>query len=372
MASNVFDYMAAAFIVGSLFVAAVIVIPRIGYANIQSVDQQQLRNVGLEVLKSMLFEKGSPKNWGTLDEFNQSQVTRFGLASSSTPLYVLDPDKVYRLVEDNPLGFLDYNTIRQLMKLDGYGFNLRIRPPFNVTIEDLSQQMALHYEVTVKDYATRPIPNAIVKAYIIYSYIVDLKKDLNAMDYFEIQETTNEIGKCTIEKTLPDWISDFFTAFITTAGDVATFIAVFGGQTPREHVVDVSIVGDQVTLTRPKKSKTPRGRMWVANVLALNLYGTIDMYNGNKHDDMLNHGKHREWTKSFPGLNYGNPLLLVFNIVSESRAELVFGPFPTYTGYRVIEYGESPQGPVTVTNLQRTVSIGDMTYIFELTLWKRF
>jgi len=372
MASNVFDYLTAAFIVGALFIAAVIGIPRIGYANIQSVDQQQLRNVGLEALKSMLFEKGSPENWGTLDEFNQSQVEKFGLASSSTSLYVLDSDKVYRLVQDNPLGFLEYDTIRQLMNFGGYGFNIRIRPPFNVTIEDLSQQMALHYEVTVKDYATRPIPNAIIKAYIIYSYVVDPKKDLYSMDYFEIHETTNEVGECIIEKTLPDGISDFFTAFITAVGDVATFIAVFGGQTPREHIVDVNIVGDQVTLTRPKKSKTPRGRMWVSNVLALNLYGTIDMYKGDKHDDMLNHGKHREWTKSFSGLSDNNPLLLVFNIVSESRADLVFGPFPTYTGYRIIEYGESPHGQVTVTNLQRTVSIGDMTYIFELTLWKRF
>jgi len=375
MTSNVYDYLTAAFIVGSLFIAAVIVIPNIGYVNLLSVDQQQLRNVGLEVLKSMLFEEGSPEDWGTLSEFDQSEVKKFGLASSSTSLYVLDSDKVDRIVQDNPLGFLEYNRIRELLKLDGYGFNLRIRPPFNATIKDLTQQTELHFEITVEDYTRRPIPNAVVKALIIYSYRVGGSDESYAIDVIEIQEITNEIGKCTIKKRLTGQISDFLTSFITTVGDVATVIAVYRGGTPPQQIADVNIIGDQATLTF-KESEQPRDARWVCDIAMLNPEGATIIYKGNKQSDTLNYGSLRVWNKTFQGLSCSNPVLLVFNICAVEKPGgrkgiLVVGPYPTYTGNRVIQYGENPKGSVTVINLQRTVCIRNLAYIFEIELWKR-
>jgi len=115
----------------------VVVVPNLSYVNLLYVDQQQLRNMALETMKAILLQTGFPTNWGSEDPFNQDNVSRFGLAyAESSSSYVLDSDKVQRLVVDNPVGYVEYDKMRELLGLEGYEFSISILPPFNVTIEE--------------------------------------------------------------------------------------------------------------------------------------------------------------------------------------------------------------------------------------------
>lgn len=165
MIGTVYDYLAATIIVGSIFVAAVVVVPNASYMNLLYVDHQQLRNVALETLKTMLLDAGYPENWGSQTPFDQNSVQRFGLAHSGTSsFYVLDSEKVQRLVASNPAGHIDYEVIREKLGLQDYGFCIKIFPLFNVTVDDLSEGSELLFDINVRFNDGRAIPNAAVDA----------------------------------------------------------------------------------------------------------------------------------------------------------------------------------------------------------------
>ena len=101
MVNAVYDHVVAILVVGVIFVGAVVVLPAMSFANLQAVDQQQLRNTALNVFNAMLLDTGEPTNWGSMDPFymNDPRIKRFGLASTQgTTFYVLDPNKVQRLI----------------------------------------------------------------------------------------------------------------------------------------------------------------------------------------------------------------------------------------------------------------------------------
>ena len=131
----VYDHIFAIVFIGIMFVWAVAIVPSLSFNNLQSADQQQLRNMELNVFNSLLLDTGigmngseSTLDWGSVTSFNENMVTRFGLASSSEgAFYTLDPDKVQRLVGDNPMGNLTYKKTKELLGLDGYGFMLYLR-----------------------------------------------------------------------------------------------------------------------------------------------------------------------------------------------------------------------------------------------------
>ena len=118
MVNAVYDHIVAILIVGVIFVGAVVVLPAMSFANLQAVDQQQLRNTARNVFNSMLLDTGEPRNWGSIRDFkkNDPRVQRFGLASAQDSTFcVLDPDKVQRLVAGNPLNHLEYDRVRKLL-----------------------------------------------------------------------------------------------------------------------------------------------------------------------------------------------------------------------------------------------------------------
>ena len=123
MVNEVYDHIVAILVVGVIFVGAVVVLPAMSFANLQAVDQQQLRNTALNVFNALLLDIGEPTNWGSMEPFdiNDPRVKRFGLASvEDSMFYVLDPDKVQRLVVGNPLNYLEYDRVRELLELENY------------------------------------------------------------------------------------------------------------------------------------------------------------------------------------------------------------------------------------------------------------
>ena len=82
MVGEIYDYMLGLTIVGIIFVAAMFTIPSISFINLRQVDQQQLRNTGLNLFNAILLGEGSPANWGSIYPFDQNNTESFGLSLS--------------------------------------------------------------------------------------------------------------------------------------------------------------------------------------------------------------------------------------------------------------------------------------------------
>jgi len=391
MVGGLYDYMIALTIVGIIFISVVFIAPSLSYINLLYIDQQQLRNLAVETLKTMLLGAGYPANWGSEDPFDPSLVHSFGLASAgSSSFYVLDPDKVQRLVKGNPMGYIEYPRMRKLLGLERYGFNIRIVPPFNFTI--LHAQVVpphISFEVKVSLNDGRPIPNGKVNAVIFYTTQGKGRgQDEKSEVFFEKtnETSTDARGICGIERMLtpPGQISDVMVLFTVTVADLVTLFVTYQSIRP-DDIAKVNMVSDNVTLSMPDNPPSPpNDDRWVDNVIMFSLdTGTIMfLYNGSrltkeKEKDMLNYGSYKVWTRTFYELKYHNPALLIFNFwavdIGENparRSILIAGPYPNWLGYRVIEYGGvSPQG-YTAVKLYRNVVISGMTFNVELALWK--
>jgi len=386
MTGTLYDHLTAVIIIGGLFVAAVIVVPTLSFVNLFYVDQQQLRNIALETLKTMLLDTGYPLNWGSDGNFNESDVERFGLAlSDSSSSYVLDPDKVQRLVVNNSLGWIEYETARQLLGLEGYGFSISILPPFNVTVKDVSppgQNKNQEFEVTVKFNDEKPLPNAVVEANVVYSYLVEKGKtaydNKYAIHYNHTKGTTNELGKCKIKTQIGESIDrvqeNLLIIIKTTVADITTITMMYQEGSAPEGIAEINVSGDSVNLTRPEKYD-PNANIWICGIAMITEDGLIHLYNGTK-SDKLNYGSKDLWSETFNGLKSMNPVFTIFNFNAVEKKEgrqgiLLVGPYPNHLGSRVTHYGYAPQRAYGGTvKLQRAVNISGMTYIFELLLWK--
>lgn len=386
MAGDLFDHMIGLVITGIIAVSAVIVIPNLSYVNLLYVDQQQLRNIALDTLKTMLLDAGYPANWGLTYNFDSDQVERFGLAlAESSSFYVLDPNKVQRLVIGNPAGFIEYEDIHTELRLQGYAFNFQIISPFKVivndedfdgesnsiTLEDLIEGV----EVLVTYNAGSPIPKALVEATLLYVTKAD--------DFYTVKagNSTDALGKCTMKPDIgdPDDITDFIMVFKVTVAGVTTVTSSYAEGFENQHIMNASIVGDNITISIPEGpgwEKGSSGVRWVKSVLAVCEDGIWNIYNGTKEDDMIQWSDSKDdwgWNRLFSGLSYLNPLFLIFNlnVPNPRRLVLFLGPDPNWLGSRVAAYGDPTGGGASsAVKVQRDVIISGMTYIAELTLWK--
>ncbi|GEM_PF-1838660 len=392
MAGGLYDYIIALTIVGIIFISVVFIAPSLSYVNLLYIDQQQLRSLAVETLKTILLGTGNPAYWGSQDPFDPSGVYTFGLAcADSSSFYVLDPDKVQRLVEDNPIGYIEYPRMRKLLGLERYGFNIRIVPPFNFTI--LSAQVVpphISFEVKVSLNDGRPIPNGKVNAVIFYTTQGkgqgQGEKDENRSWVFSEKipdASTDARGICRIERMLTPsgQISDVMVLFKVTVADLVTLFVTYQGARP-DDIAEINMVNDNVTLSMPDNPPPPRDARWVDNVIMFSWDTDTIMFlqNGSiprLNEDKLNYGSYKVWTKTFCELKYHNPALLIFNFWAVDlgknparRSVLIAGPYPNWLGYRVIEYGgTSPQG-YTAVKLYRNVVVSGMTFNAELALWK--
>jgi len=374
MVAPVFEHITAIIVVSMLFVSAVIAVPAISYVNLLYVDQQQFRNVALEALNSMLLGVGYPSEWGSSDPFNESDVTNFGLAlSESSSFYVLDPEKVQRLDVGNPSGSLDYDTVRTLLGLQDYGFNIKVIPLFNVTAIDNSELPSLLFEVNVTFNDGRPIPSAQVEAEIFYVE--------GQSGYFttETENSTNWLGQCTIEKELTSGVTDYIVVLETTVADLATITSTYMGGFDQQHTMNASMIGENITLSIPEGlgwEKGSSGARWVKNVMVVSADRVWNVYNGTS-DDKITWSDSKDswgWSKLLSGLSYYKPLFIIFNlrVPNPTRLVLFVGPYTIASGYRVFNFGSSPARSPSgeALKLTRSVEISGMSYVFELLMWK--
>lgn len=374
MPGTLYDHIAAIVVVGAVFIFGVVVLPSTSYVNMLYVDQQQLRNKALDVLKVMLLDAGRPEDWGAMASFNQNHVERFGLALSKSPsFYVLDPDKVQRLVEDNPLGYVEYERLRDLLGLQGYGLSIMVKPVFNVSVQDLTpgQLNNVTYEVSVAYRDMKPVPNALVKALVLYSVKVG-EEDGDAVyaTYCAEEElATNSLGRCTLQKTLTGEVSYVLVVWSVKVAEVTVSTATSKGGAP-EDVARVNMIGDYVVLTKPKT--IPNGAVIIQDITAVTSEGELVLLYNGTGEDVLNWGSLDEWSKEFPGLKDMNPVLIILDATapeegSGRRGKLVAGPPPTDLGSRVLSYGGAPLGATVA--LERAVEISGLNYVFRLVLW---
>ncbi len=382
MVSAVFDHIFAILIVGAIFVSTIVVMPTMTLGNFQAVDEQQLRNTALNVFNTMLLDTGNPVDWGALSNFqpDDPRVQRFGLAKAQEPsFYILDPDKVQKLVPGNPLNSLSYSKTRQLLGLQNYGFRLRIIPPFNVTFLDTSVNgYNLTFRVRVTYLAGDPVPKAQTSATAVYTK-GDTIFGVAKSNVFE----TNAMGICDGYVILGTDNPDYYMVTIrATVADVATLI-VNSGQVFNNTIAKINLQYDTLILTTtkdpPNYNQPPNDQAWIKNIVAFDNMGNIwNLYNGTK-DDKFNtgDGSYELWAKDFCGLHGFEPVVLIFNfwVVDQVTGHgrqfvLVMLAYPDLFGTNIFEYGGSPSSGTQVVRLQRSVIITSMTYTAELWLWK--
>jgi len=374
MVAPVFEHITAIMVVGMLFVSAVIAVPAISYVNLLYVDQQQLRNVTLEALNSMLLGMGYPSNWGS--DFNN--IDRFGLAlSESSSFYVLDPEKVGRLLP-NPSGNLNYENVSTLLGLQDYGFNIRIMPLFDVTVENRSQGSDLLFDVTVTFNDGRLIPNAYVDATILY--VLEAKSNENTFNFDStLGNRTNELGECTIGYTLPGEFIGYTLVLKVTVAYMAT-VTVSYIEGFAQNVANASIIGDTANLWIPEED-WPGSARTIYNVTIVTPE-EVRTYEGEKlgepYGKMTPGVGFQYWFEELTGISYENVLFLIFNIRTQEgpgqKHFVLFVASPLLdvrSGLLQLEGQPSAQSSNSAIKLTRSVEILDMTYIFEMLLWKK-
>jgi hypothetical protein len=367
---------------GVIFISAIFVVPQISYINLLHLDQQQLRNVASQTLKAVLLQTGYPADWGTAEPFDPDSVERFGLAqSNSSSFYVLDPDKVQRLVSDNPLGYIEYSEMQELLGLEDYGFSISIIPPFNVTIQNEvfefdDDNATIKLEVDVSSRNGLPIANAVVESTIIYS---TTKSGNVASLYFIVdQNSTDSLGTCKVDKQISapsgEEFSNIIVIFRVTVAEIATLVVTYQ-DTPPNDIAEINMVGDELILTMP--NATPRGARWVDYVIKFDWESFVFLYNGTRsNDDKLTYGQgYKVWSKNFANLKRENPSLTLFGFWAVEpgggrREVLIAGPNPNWLGSRVLHYGGMPTSSGSSVKVQRNVVISGMVYTIELTMWK--
>jgi len=390
LVGELYDYMIGIVVVGVIFTSAVFAIPAISYVNLLQVDQQQLRNTALNVFNTMLLGTGSPSDWGHMWPFNQSNVKNFGLASSEeSSLYVLDSDKVQRLDRDSPLGYMEYQYVRDLLGLEDYGFCFTVYRPFTVNASINLDQKAeppwVKFAVDVtRSEDGRPIPNALVSATILVSAqnILNPKEDPLAVVTGTKIFFTNLLGKCGGNQTVNiDTKSyDITTALVVLRVTVAGITSVLVKQTDEDtqNLLRINTFGDTVTLTfKGLCQKDSQGVRRVFDILTYNFEEIAPLYDGRdapQTEKIINTGeKYDWWNKTFPGLSVLDPALLLFvvRVPNPTRTVIIAGPFSFWESSKLLSFGpDLEQFSGNAVKLRRFVVISGITYIAELTLWK--
>ncbi len=385
-----YDHIVAMVIVGLIFISCVVALPAMSFSNMQTVDEQQLRNTALSVFDSMLLGTGSPSNWGSADPtlWDQNKVNLFGLASSGAlSKYVLDPDKVQRLDPANP-AVMGYERVRTLLKLQDYGFRLSLFRPFTVNWTLSLTQTAVSFSVKVtRTEDGTPIPNADVR---VTTMITASKlSQANASDLiykaFDPQMYTTDVrGKCqdVINTNLAGYSLQYAVAIIkvTVAGMSTTVVAQ--NDNPITKFIKINTFGDVVTLSfrnelTANETKSERRVMEIDAYDFENLYKIFDGTAMQPPELKTVQGQGYEyWSMKFQNLRALNPTVLLFVMQLTLKGVgrclvLIAGPFSFGGSEEIFGFGPEPGPERVIAIMTRLVVIADMTYVAKIAFWKQ-
>ena len=385
MVGEAYDHMMALVVLGAIFISSVVVVPSLSYVNLLYLDQQQLQNTALSVMKAILFDEGYPANWGSMhgiNLFNENDVKRFGLASLNDPsLYLLDPDKVQRLAF-NPMGSMSYSKARDLLGLTGYDFSIVLRPQFDVDADVTisSDKKSINFNVNVSRYGGQPIPNAVVHATIVYS--LKASGDAFGNGAVNMERTTDALGKCSGTQSISgppgSEITDVAVIFRVTVADRMTMVVSKQSRPNPDDAAKIAIVGDSIIGRIDESLPGSMDARWICSVMMYNFETSISLFNRTappwgeadlkKGDNM--------WNMTIPGLSLTEPSILILTIRTESEDQggrtivLLIGPFTMWNQGGVIEMSSGPVSSGASVTIDRDVIIAGMAYIAELRLWK--
>ncbi len=122
------------------------------------------------ILDMLLMSPGNPRNWGIISDPPLS----LGLAAGNAlDAYILDSDKVRRLIDTCP-NYLWPTEAREILGLSkDFNFNLTIRPVYDLLISNVSTAESMRYRVTVVDYNGLTVPSVTVTGYLVPSTLAE-------------------------------------------------------------------------------------------------------------------------------------------------------------------------------------------------------
>ena len=387
MVGELYDYMIGIVIVGVIFTSAVFAVPAISYVNLLQVNQQQLRNTALNVFNAMLLGTGSPSDWGSTFPFDQNNVEAFGLAySGESSLYVLDTDKVQRLDKDSP-GYIEYQYVRDLLRLEDHGFSLSIFRPFTVDwdldINNVTNYVSFAVNVTRSEDG-RPIPNAQVSSTILCSAKNDNKQDAPIV-VVTPQKTffTNALGRCEGNEPMQipaGYVIETAVAILKISVAGITTMVVAQTMLALQNVMKINTFGDTITLSiREDLQSETEGVRRILRIMTYNYDALTEIWGTDGKPPKITHGYgYVSYSFTFPGLKAMAPALLLFGVdvtlgkITRGRVPVIIaGPFSLWESSRVFSFGaDSEQFGGVAVKLRRYVVFSGMTYIAELMLWK--
>jgi len=386
MVSAAYDHIVAILIVGAIFVGTVVALPALNYSNLQTLDQQQLRNTALNVFDSMLLSAGSPSNWGSKSfPFDQNNVKLFGLASpSALSKFVLDSDKVQRLDLTNP-GVIDYDRVRTLLNTEDYGFQLSIYRPFEVNWSLDITNTVVRFSVTItRTEDGTPIPNAEIRVTITVTASKLSKTnetDFISQRYDPMTYYTNVTGSCTgsLNTDLGDYNVAYAVAImqINVGGLSTTVIAQ--NDNPVINLIKINTFGDTITLSLPEILNDTKSERRVMEIDAYDFENLIRLFkvgDVNPPEIKITKGEGYEyWSITFPGLSAVNPTVLLFAMQLTLKhigrtVVLIAGPFSFGDFKKMFSFGPEPPSENVITIMRRLVVISDMTYVAQIAFWK--
>lgn len=387
MVGELYDYMLGIVIVGIIFISAVVTIPAISYVNFQQIDQQQLRNTALNLFNAMLLGPGSPVDWGSTFPFNQDEVEAFGLAhSGESSLYKLDIDKLQRL-DNTSAGFIEYEKVKELLGLEGYGFRLEIFRPFMVNWDiRISNNQVLYSVIVTRNLDQRPIQNAEVSVTTLCAAgNPDKVDDPVVRANGPSLSYTNALGKSDgieVFSIPPGYdIQSAIAVIKVTVSDIST-MAVATTDRYSQTVMKINTFGDNIVLTVREEEKNTSAARIVQNIHTFNFDEELSQIWDGGSDN--NEGKITEgygylsWNKTFPGLRTLDPGLLLFTVSATfgpgeggRKTVIVAGPFSFWESSKVLSFGSlGPPVNARVKLRRFAVDFSGMTYIAELLLWE--
>ena len=375
----------------AIFVGVVVAVPAsMSFTTSQAIDQQQLRNTALNVFNAMLQGTGSPLNWGSQYPFDQNSVRTFGLASSS-PFsgYILDSNKVQRIDPTIP-GSMNYSYVRNLLGLQGYGFQFSLFRPFKVAWDiqwnDQTNDVALRVNVSRTEDGA-PIPNAVVKANILATSTNPNKKDDPKLIVSQIYHTafTDLLGQAEIDERLvidSGYTLEKAIAFLHVVVAGMDTMVIASRDSNAQDCLKISTYDETISLTffdqeYYNASNTPNGERKIESVWGYDFESLMLLHQGDSHDVVTQGSGYDSWSRDFPGINSINPSMLIFVIsvplgVGQGGRQLVIiaGPFSFDSSNRIFQFGPETLTGNVLTTTRRLVVISGMTYVSELIFWK--
>ncbi len=379
MVNPVYDHIIAIIVVSAVFIGTVVILPTLSLVNLRAVDQQQLRNTAYNVFDAILLGAGRPSDWGSTYPFDQSEVKAFGLAySHDCSLYVLDTDKVQRMDVDSP-GYIEYEYVKELLNLEGYGFNLRIFRPFTVECGlDITGDNVWFAVKVINNDDGEPVPNAEVTATMVYSIKTGTNVTVDTtepMIFF-----TNALGMCESNQTVQipqgSELSRAVAVLKVTVAGMSTITVA--EEDDSMHIIRINTFGDNMTISYRNESVPTSGARWILNILSYDGENFMEIYEGGRtNENKMTWGYgYYQWYKTFPGIRSINPPLLIFTLSvplpdGGRQPVIVVGPFSPWDSNQIFGFGpDTGQYRDSAVKLRRFVVISGMTYIAELTLWK--